>query len=64
MQRRPGPALRPVARRRRPTRQQIARRRVFAVVVILNVVLIGFLLWPRGGDGEQANPGPGQIDSL
>ena len=37
---------------------------MFVVVVLLNVVLIGFLLWPRGDDGEQANPGPGQIDSL
>src|SRR5262245_40301819 len=59
MQRRPGPALRPVARRRRPTRQQIARRRVFVVVVLLNLVLLAFLLWPRGDDGgQQAAPGP------
>jgi len=62
MQRRPGPALRPVARRRRPTRQQIARRRVFVVVVLLNLVLLAVLLWPRGDGGEAATPGPPATD--
>jgi len=56
MQQRPGPIIRPAARRRRPTRQQIARRRTFAVVLVINVAILAWFFWPQASGG--AGPGP------
>ncbi len=55
--------LRPAARRRRPTRTQIARRPFF-VVIVLSVLVIGLLLWPRGGGEDRATPSPNAPVSL
>lgn len=55
MQQRPGPIIRPVSRRRRPSRREIARRR--AAVAFIFVVLIAtiWLVWhPFGGGSPQA----------
>ncbi len=77
MQRGTGPLIRP-ASPRRPTRQQIARRRAFAVFL---VVLVAFSVWnfwpssgqteagdatsaPTGGGGGDGNGGQGPDDEV
>ena len=57
-----GPLIRP-AGPRRPTRQEIARRRMFAALVLVLVVGLVWFLWPRGDSPEQAGgktPGGGK----
>lgn len=56
MQRGTGPLIRP-ASPRRPTRQQIARRRTFAVLLVLLLIVGVWQIWPSGGettDGDTA----------
>jgi phospholipase C len=48
MQRGTGPLIRP-ASARRPTRQQVARRRAFAVVLVVLVASGAWYLWPADG---------------
>ncbi len=49
MQERPRPIIRPASGRRRPTRQQVARRRTFAAVCVVLVVFLVWQFWPAGG---------------
>src|SRR5262245_58844312 len=46
-----GMILRPVKRHRRPTRQQIARRRAFAALLVVAVLFAAWQFWPP--DGKQ-----------
>jgi phospholipase C len=60
VQQRPGPIIRPASSGRRPTRQQIARRRGFLVVVLVLIALLVWKLIPSGGTSDhRASPGPG-----
>jgi phospholipase C len=44
--------IRPAStRRRRPTRQQIARRRGFAALLVVLTLVLAWQFWPAGGDG-------------
>jgi phospholipase C len=54
MQQRPGPIIRP-ASRRRPSRRQIARRRVFAALILVSTVGLAWVLNPLGNDGRRAS---------
>jgi phospholipase C len=56
MQRGTGPLIRP-ASHRRPTRQQIARRRAFAVLLVVLLAFGVWRLWPSSG-AEANGPGP------
>ncbi len=56
MQRPSGPIIRP-ASRRRPTRQQFARRRFLAAVILVAVVFLTWQLWPFRGSTRAAGPG-------
>jgi phospholipase C len=56
-QRPSGPIIRP-ASRRRPTRQQIARRRAFAAVLAVGLAFGLWALWPSGGEENAAVPTP------
>jgi type VI protein secretion system component VasK len=47
MQRGTGPIIRP-ASKRRPTRQQIARRRAFAVFLVVLLAFSVWQFWPAG----------------
>jgi phospholipase C len=49
VQQRPGPIIRPASRKRRPTRQQIARRRGFAAFIVVMLAFLVWQLWPSGG---------------
>jgi phospholipase C len=50
MQQRPGPPIRPASiRRRRPTRRQIAGRRIFAATMVVLLAFLVWQLWPGGG---------------
>ena len=53
MQPQSGPPIRP-ARARRPTRQEIARRRAFAALAVVLVLLLVWFVWPRGDPTEAA----------
>ncbi|MEX0983846.1 MAG: alkaline phosphatase family protein [Actinomycetota bacterium] len=65
MQQRPGPIIRPAASRRRPTRQQIARRRTFAMVLVINAAIVVWLFWPAAlGGGETPEPTDGASPSV
>jgi phospholipase C len=51
VQQRPGPIIRPAStRRRRPTRQQIARRRGLAALLVVLVLVLAWQFWPADGD--------------
>jgi phospholipase C len=65
VQRQSGPLIQP-AGPRRPTRQEIARRRTFAALAVVLLVLLAWFVWPRGDGtdlasgqtpGEQGNGG-------
>ena len=62
MERRPGPIIRP-ASPRRPTRQQVARRRAFVAIVVVVALFLVWQFWPAGGKGTEATgpskPGKG-----
>jgi phospholipase C len=61
VQQRPGPIIRPAStRRRRASRQQIARRRAFAAFVVVLAVFSAWRFWPFGGAGSGAGSGHGQ----
>jgi phospholipase C len=51
---RPGPIIRP-ASPRRPTRQQIARRRTFLAIVVVVALFLVWQFWPAGGAGTDAS---------
>jgi phospholipase C len=53
VQRQSGPLIHP-AGPRRPTRQEIARRRAFAALAVVLVVLLVWFIWPKGNGQEQA----------
>jgi phospholipase C len=54
---RPSQIIRP-ASRRRPTRQQIARRRAFAVFLLVAVVFMVVQFWPATGGTDAGGPSP------
>jgi phospholipase C len=53
VQRQSGPLIRPSGPRR-PTRQEIARRRAFAALAVVLVLLVAWFVWPRGAGTEPA----------
>ena len=53
MQRQSGPLIRPSGPRR-PTRQEIARRRAFAALAVVLLVLLVWFVWPRGDGTDRA----------
>ena len=54
----PGPLIRPAtARRRRPTRQQIARRRIGAALAVVLVAVLVWQFWPGGDPDTRAAGG-------
>ena len=56
VERRPGPIIRP-ASPRRPTRQQVARRRAFVAVVVVVALFLVWQFWPAGRQ-EHRRDGP------
>jgi phospholipase C len=52
------PVIRPASHRRRPTPQQIARRRAFVVFVVLLAVFLVWQFWPAGGNEGASPTGP------
>jgi phospholipase C len=52
------PVIRPASHRRRPNRQQIARRRALVVFVVLLAVFLVWQFWPAGGSETAAPTGP------
>jgi phospholipase C len=50
--------IRPASHRRRPTPQQIARRRAFVVFVVLLAVFLVWQFWPAGGNEGASPTGP------
>jgi phospholipase C len=67
MHERPRPVIRPASGRRRPTRQQVARRRTFAAACVVLVVFILWQFWPAGGSPggtpSETASGPGGTTS-
>ena len=62
MQRGTGPLIRP-ASRRRPTRQQIARRRAFVVFLVVLLAFSVWRFWPASSGARTAGQSPGQSPS-
>jgi phospholipase C len=62
MQRGTGPLIRP-ASRRRPTRQQIARRRAFVVFLVVLVAFSLWRFWPTSSGAQTAGESPGPSGS-
>ena len=60
MQERPRPVIRPASGRRRPTRQQVARRRTFAAICVVLVVFLLWQFWPAGGNAGRHPVGDGE----
>jgi phospholipase C len=59
----PGPVIRRAStRRRRPTRQQVARRRVGAALGLVLVVVLAWMFWPTGVDDSQRTSDRTPID--